>query len=157
MKKKRTYNVRLVKRHRSYTLYAIAALYDLHINAVRRWGLPCIDGEKPQRVHGSDLIAFLDARQRARKNPCKKVTEIYCFPCRKQQSIWENAVDLIILNPKQLNITGLCNECGTSMFKMGSIQKLEEYQKIFHVQTVQGEHLIQRSDNPVMCDLKEGG
>lgn len=156
MKKKRTYNTRLIKRHRSHTVQEIAALYDLHPNAVHRWikaGLRCIDNQKPLRVHGDDLIAFLKTKQTTRKRPCN-VTEAYCCKCRKAQPFWENAVDLLIRNPKQLTITGLCAVCSTKTFKGGSIRKLSEYQKTFHVQTIQGQHLIARDDPPVKCEIE---
>ncbi len=156
MKKKRTYNTRLIKRSRSYTLQEIAELYDLHINAVYRWvkgGLLCIDMQKPQRVHGSDLIDFLTARQSKRKQICKP-TEMYCCSCRKPQPIWENTVDLIVSNSKQLNMTGLCAVCATTMFKGGSVKKLSEYYETLNVQTVQGEHLLACSNPPVKCNLE---
>ncbi len=156
MKKKRTYNTRLIKRNRSYTVQGIAGLFQLHENAVRRWfghGLSCIDDQKPQRVHGDALAAFLNAKQSKRRKPCE-ILEMYCCKCRQPRLIWENAVDLIIFNPKQMNITGLCAECSTPMFKAGSIKKLPEYHKTFHVQTVQGQHLIACSNPPVNCDLK---
>ena len=157
MKKKRTYNTRLIKRNRSYTVQGIAVLFQLHENAVRRWvghGLACIDDQKPQRVRGDMLAAFLNAQQSKRKQPCGAL-EMYCCKCRKPRPIWENTVDLIILNPKQMNITGLCGECGTPMFKAGSIKKLSEYHKTFNVQTVQGQHLIASSNPPVNCDLEK--
>ena len=139
MKKKRTYNTRLIKCGRSYTIQGIAKLYQIHSNAVDRWidaGLECIDSVKPKRIHGSDLKTFLDDRQTKRKKPCK-IHEAFCCKCRKPQAIWENVIDLIIRNQKQLTITGLCAVCSTSMYKGGSIKKLPEYHKLFNVQTVQ--------------------
>lgn len=134
----------------------IADLYGVHSNAVHRWlkaGLRAIDGQKPHRIHGSDLATFLSERQTKRKQPCA-MTEIYCCKCRKPQPIWENAVDLIIRNANQLNISGLCAVCSTAMFKGGSIKMLHEYPKIFNVQTVLGEHLIARSNTPVKCEIE---
>lgn len=154
MKKKRTYNTRLIKSTRSYTVQAIADLYDLHPNAVDRWfkaGLPRIDEKKPQRAHGTELIAFLKAKQSSRKRPCQP-NELYCCKCRKSQPAWENTVDLIILNPKRLNITGLCAVCNRPAFRGGAVKKIPEYQKTFNVQTVQGGHLVTCSNPSVMCE-----
>lgn len=74
LRKKRRYNTRRIKCSRNYTLQEIACLFDVHINAVRRWiteGLPCIDTQKPFLVHGSELVAFHNARQVKRKHACK--------------------------------------------------------------------------------------
>jgi hypothetical protein len=156
VKKKRTYNTRLIKRSRSYLLQEIADLYKLHLNAIHGWvkaGLLCIDTQKPRRVHGNDLATFLNARQSTRKRVCQP-TEIYCCKCRKPQPVWENAVDFIIRNTKQLNITGLCAVCHARTFRGGSVKKMPEYQKIFNMQTIQGEHLIACDNPPVNCELE---
>ena len=156
MKKKRTYNTRLIRSGRSYTIQGIAELFDVHINAVDRWveaGLVCIDDKKPRRVHGSALVDFLKARQSDRKKACNP-HEIYCCKCRKTQAVWENAIDLIIRNAKQLNIAGLCAVCGAKTFKAGSLKSLSEYQKLFRVQTVQGEHIRACDNPPVMCGIE---
>ncbi len=155
-RKKRTYNTRLIKCELSYTVQEIAERLSVHVNAVHRWtkvGLSCIDGLKPQMVHGSELIAFLKLRQSKRKYTCKE-TELYCCKCRKPQPAWEGQADLIIRNRKQLNIHALCAVCTTPMNKVGSIKKLEEYAKTFSVQTIQGEHLIEREYPPVKCEIE---
>lgn len=66
-RKSRTYNLRLIRRDYSYMIQEIAELFSLHPNAVRRWvknGLRTIDSHRPQLIHGTDLIEYLDRRQR---------------------------------------------------------------------------------------------
>lgn len=155
--KKRTYNTRRIKRDYSYELAEIAELFDLHISSIRNWikaGLPLIDNGRPQLVHGSDLIAFLNVRQKKRKRPCKPF-EGYCLKCRAPRAFWKSAVDVIIKTPARLQITGLCAECNTAIFKAGSVKKIPEYAKTFDIQTVQGRRIIERSHPTLMCHFKE--
>jgi hypothetical protein len=154
-RKKRTYNVRLIKCHISYTLQEIADLYGTHINTVRQWireGLKVIDNCKPFYVHSSDLITFLKARQSSRKQKCN-FNEFYCCKCHVPRKAWENAVDLVPINEKTLLIEGLCEVCATPLRRLGTTAKVEEYKRTFHVLMQHEEHIIDRNDSRVNCHL----
>lgn len=152
MKKKRTYNTRLIKRNRSYTVQDVATLFQISTNAVLRWGLTFMEGKKPQRIHGGELINHLNAKQSNRRHTCK-ANELYCCKCRRPQTVWENAAELIIRTPKQLNITGLCAICNTPAYRGGSVKKIHEYQKVFNVMTVREVHIVACVSPSVKCEL----
>lgn len=156
--KRRTYNPRLVRQHHSYTAQEVADRFGLHKNAVLNWvkqGLRTIDGKRPLLIHGSDLIAFLDRRQKQRKRPCKP-DEFYCCKCRQPQPVWERVLDLTQLKPAQWLARGLCAMCGTRMQRIYRGQNLPEMQSRFVVQTVNGEHISQSFNPLVMRDLTQG-
>jgi hypothetical protein len=154
--KKRTYNTRRIKRNCSYYLEEIADLFDLHKTSVRNWvksGLPLIDNVRPHLIHGSALIAFLKERQSKRKQRCE-LHEFFCFKCRAPRPLWEGLVDIKITSKMVLQLSGVCSTCSTQVFKAGSVVKIPEYAKTFDVQTVQGQHIIERSHPTLMCHFE---
>jgi hypothetical protein len=156
-KKKRTYNTRLIKCARSYTVQEISELFGTHKNTVRNWikeGLPTIDGQKPFLVHGSDLIAFLNERQAKRKHKCK-ADEFFCFKCRIQRKAKSGSVTFITRNKTKLNIRAQCAVCATPVFRAGSVQKRANYERIFETETLAQERLIDTTTPTLNCYLKE--
>jgi hypothetical protein len=128
LRRRYTYNVRLVRRDLSHTIQEIAELFSLHPNAVRRWvkaGLRTIDDRRPQLIHGSDLVEFLDKRQRGRKRRCAP-DELYCCKCREPRRPRQGSVIVDRLNARQLMIRGNCELCGTRMNRGGSLARLPE-------------------------------
>jgi hypothetical protein len=156
---KRTYNVRLIKRDYPYLLSEIADLFGLHRNAVRRWikaGLPTIDNGRPQLVHGSEAIDFLCAWQTRRKRKCA-ADEFYCFRCRCTRRPLLKRVEIEIRGGRKLNLSGLCETCGTRMNRAGSVEKIEKYRQIFAIQTPSEGRITGCSGAPVMCHLHKDG
>lgn len=156
-RRRRRYNTRLIKGSYSYTLQEIAELYDIHVNAVRRWlkhGLPTIDHRRPFLVHGGELIDFLEARQSQRKHRCAP-NEFYCCRCRKPQRPLLNAVEIKIENQKQVTLSAKCARCGAAMNRIGSIQKLAEYSSTFAIQTIEQRRIRESSEPSVMCQMDE--
>lgn len=139
-RKKRHYNTRRIKQHTSYYVDEVAALFDVHQNTVLRWikeGLLTFTVNGRIMIHWKTLTTFLDEKQQSRKHPCQP-NEFYCCKCRKPSMAWENAVDILIRNAKQLTITGLCTTCNTKIVKAGSLSKLHDYQRIFTVMSMVG-------------------
>lgn len=133
--KRRTYNTRRIKRDFAYFISEVADLFGLHRNAVRQWlksGLPAIDGHRPTLIHGGDLIIFLHTRQTARKQKCKP-DQFYCCRCRCPRHALHNRVEIETRNQQKLNLSAVCNECGASMNRAGSVKKIEEYREAFIV------------------------
>ena len=144
MKKKRTYNTGRIKRDFSYSVQEASDLFKTHKNTVRQWireGLPIIDTGKPYLIHGTDLFAFLKNRQKARKQTCQP-HQLYCVKCRRPQSAWGNLADLTIKNEKLANLSALCGVCETPMNRIISRQKTANIGKIFIIQTLQEEHIL---------------
>lgn len=140
MKKRRTYNPRLIRLGLSYSVQEVAELYGLHKNAVLRWikdGLPVIDRRKPYLIHGGELASYLKKKQTGRRHKCNP-DEFFCFKCRAPRKAWENVADITIKNESKLAISGLCAACYTPVHRMGVVKKLPEYRKIFSIQTIQG-------------------
>lgn len=152
-----TYNVRLVRRELSYTIQEIAELFSLHPNAVRRWlkaGLRTIDRHRPQLVHGSDLIDFLHARQRARKRRCAP-DEMYCCRCRAPRRTRAGLVIVDRLNATQLMLRGECELCGTRMNRGCSSARLRDCVRAFTI-TAAPPRLGETDEPVVPCDLRQG-
>jgi hypothetical protein len=155
-RKKRSYNVRLVKRL-SYTIREIAELFEVHPQAARRWtrnGLRTIDERKPFLVHGGDLIAFLNERQSGRKHRCQP-NQFFCCRCRSPRRSRDDRVTIHIRNTKQLNISGRCEECGARLNRAGSVGRLNDYRKTFVVQTTADRRIREDAGGGVMCHLDE--
>jgi hypothetical protein len=71
---KRVPNPRRAKIHRSYSLDEAAKLFGCHRNTVRNWqkqGLKAVDGKRPVVFEGLTLVAFPEARRRARRRGLK--------------------------------------------------------------------------------------
>ena len=137
-KKRRSYNVRLIRRDLSYTVQEIGELLGVHPQAVRRWlraGLTTIDSRKPFLVHRSELIEFLRNRKSARKRPCRK-DQFFCCRCRAPRRPQQNRVEITIRNSRQLSLAALCENCGARMNRLGTADRLPEYRKTFLVETM---------------------
>jgi len=155
--KKRTYNTRLIKRDYSYFVGEIAELFDVHPNAIRRWikaGLTTLDERRPILIHGGDLIAFLDARQVKRKQKCA-ANELYCLRCRRPRRPRLGRVELEIRNERQLNLSGVCEVCGSRIYRADSVARLGELGKAFSIERPGQGRITGCSDPTLMCHLSE--
>ncbi len=155
--KKRTYNTRLIKRDYAYFVDEIVDLFDLHPNAVRRWiknGLPIIDQSRPFLIHGRDLIAFLDARQAKRKQPCAS-HELYCLRCRRPRSPRLGSLEIEVRSETRLDLSATCEKCGTRIHRAGSVARLAEYRKAFSIERPGERRITGCSDPSLMCHLSQ--
>lgn len=156
-RKRRTYNLRLIRRDHSSTVHEIAELFSVHPNAVRHWvkdGLRTIDGHRPQLIHGTDLIAYLDRRQRTRKRRCAS-NEMYCFTCREPRHPADGRVAVLQLSLTRAIVQGSCEICGTRMNRASSVRRLAELVEAF-ASTTASARISGRSDPIVMCNLEVG-
>jgi excisionase family DNA binding protein len=115
----RRYDIRRVKIHRSYSLSEAAKLLVVTKHTIRRWtddGLPLIERKRPWLVHGSDLRAYLKARQ-PRKQPCR-AGQIYCVRCRAPKRPAFDEVDFISKTPTTGLLAGLCPTCASMIYRV---------------------------------------
>ena len=156
-RKSRTYNLRLIRRDHSCTVQEIAELFSVHPNAVRRWvkdGLGTIDNHRPQLIHGTDLIEYLQRRQRGRKRRCAP-DQMYCFTCRVPRRPAGGRVAVVQLSPARWMVQGPCELCGTSMNRASSARRLAELERTFTV-TIASLRLDGTSAPIGMCELAQG-
>jgi len=154
---RRRYNTRLIRRDCCYCVQEIAELFGLHRNAIRRWlgdGLARIDELRPVLVHGTDLIAYLDNRQSARKRGCRP-DEFYCCRCRAPRRARGGEVEALIRNARQLLIAATCELCGARMNRAGTVSRLSEYRATYSALTLRDRRLTGCADTNGMCHLKE--
>jgi hypothetical protein len=142
------------QRTRSF-LFGAAELFRVHPNAVRRWvkgGLRTIDSHRPQLIHGTDLIEYLDRRQRGRKRRCAP-DQMFCFTCREPRRPAGGCVALVQLSPRWM-VQGPCQICGTQMNRASSARRFAELERTFTV-TIASPRLSGLADPVVMCDLEK--
>ena len=115
----RSLNPYRVKRNRSYTATELSVLLGCHKNTIRllrREGLAPIDQSRPMLFHGGVVRKFLAKRNADRKRPCPPGT-FFCFGCGQPRRPALNMVDFVELTPESGNLRGLCEECGTLMYR----------------------------------------
>ena len=157
MATKRTYNTRLIKATWPYTVEEIAALFDLHKNAVLRWlkeGLQANTESRPYLVRGNELTRFLDNRQQSKKQKCAP-TEFFCFKCRAPRNAYEGIADLKAESSRTFRVKVICAACSTAMSKIQSIKNLSKIESCFHVQQREGWHLIEGFNPSVNSDMRQ--
>ena len=155
---KKTFNINLIKQDYSYSVNEIAEFFDITKQTVCLWqkeGLKSNDNKKPYLFYGRILREFIKNRQEKRKTKHKEENQTRCCKCKKSVKNWENVVDVVILNEKILNITGLCEVCGTKTNKFGAVKNLEKIQNIFNVQVIHNKHLIGFADSSGIINFKE--
>ena len=145
IKKRRTYNPRLVKANISHSVQDIAELFGLHKNAVLRWirddGLPLVDKGKPYLVYGQNLIDFLTARQNSRRKKCQP-DEFYCLPCRAPRHPVIGSITHRHLTSTKIQIQAICATCGRNLKRISNIMQLANFQKIYAQPKQRSEHLM---------------
>ncbi len=157
-KKKRVFNTTLIKGTLSYTTMEAATRLDVHKRTIEEWykaGLDRIDDHKPFLIHGSDLIAFIEERQGARKQVCKP-DQLYCVKCRMPRESRDHCVDIRFLSAKRLMIYGCCACCHSPTHKLASAKTLAELQQVFTVLEVRGKNLPGSAQAIVSTDIKKG-
>lgn len=155
-RKKRTYNTRLLKATWPYTVQEIAALFHIHKGAVLRWIKEGLHADKiggEYLIRGNELARFLSERQQKKRRKCA-INEFFCFKCRTPRRAYMGIADVVIISPERFLLKGLCVECGTSINKAQGAGKLQKIQECFHVQKIEGRHIIERSEGIVNSDLE---
>ncbi|MGB0906780.1 MAG: helix-turn-helix domain-containing protein [Maricaulaceae bacterium] len=124
---KRTYDPRKVKRHRSYTVQDLAALYEVGPNTVRQWikkqGLPVIEGSYPTLMHWAEIRRWIIDWQSARKWTCA-ANEMSCLRCQAPRKVKAGTFRVTESNKELLMMHGDCETCGRAMNRATSRAKL---------------------------------
>lgn len=150
-------NYRRLKIHRNYTVKDIARLFGIHKNTVWQWikaGLPTIDDRRPKLVLGCQLIDFLRARRARRKRPCQP-GEIYCVRCHVPKFPAGGMAEYRPINEKIGNLTGICPDCNSMMYRCASLAKLGEIREEMDITFPQAlRHIGEISQPCVNSDLR---
>jgi hypothetical protein len=144
-KRKRTYNLNLIKRNMTYEVHELAKLYGISRATVWQWkkaGLEPIENGRPFLFHASDIFAFLCSRQSRRRITCQ-LDEMYCFKCRAPRFAWGGMADLYDKTSSIGKLSALCSICETPMHRNISMKKLPEFMNAL---------LIQRQGEPRISD-----
>ena len=155
---KRHPNPRLAKIHRNYTVEEIANLFGIHRNTVREWikrGLPTSDQKRPFLILGRDLVAFLQARRKKNKRPCKP-GEIYCVRCRAPKAPAGDMADYQTVTETLGNLVAICPDCGSIINRRVSLAKLEQIRGQLDITMPQALRHIRESRPSVNSDLRQG-
>lgn len=115
----RRINPNMVKLNRSYEIGELARRTLVHKNTIRNWikgGLEPIDGRRPVLLAGSAVREFLKLRNAKQQSRCAP-GEFYCFGCRAPRKPSAHSLECHSLGPKSGNLRGLCESCGTAMFR----------------------------------------
>ena len=144
--RKRNYNTRLIKATWLYSVQEIAKLFDVHKNAVLRWIKEGLHADRVTReylIRGDALVRFLNVRQQKKKHNCA-ADEFFCFKCRTPRRAYLDIADVVIISPNRFILKGLCAVCSTPVNKVQGIKNLQKIQTLFHIQQIEGQHIIER-------------
>ena len=121
MKRGRQPDPRRASIHRNYSIADAAKLFGVHRNTVNAWvtaGLRTFLAGRMRLILGEDLRAFLQARQRRRRQALRP-GEMRCLPCRRSRSPDPALVDWASRNvgDEGGNLRALCPSCGCLMHR----------------------------------------
>lgn len=146
-------NTRRIKAKHSYFIDPLSKLLGVHSNTVHEWikaGLQRIDNAYPYLIHGEDLIAFLNERQR-KKKVSLAIDEFYCCTCHAPRKAWEGLADFEIRTSKTGNLKAICECCGKRLCKLVSNKTRAEIEKILTLHEVA---LVQPTNNSTNHETK---
>lgn len=120
-RKKRTYSLHLIRHDYSYTVEQVADLFSIDVATVRRWlsceGLLRIPKTRPYLIHSSELSAYIQNKQMARKHSCRE-GQLYCMKCRSPQCPKLNSGRVTELPNGTYRFAAKCQTCNSSMNKV---------------------------------------
>lgn len=134
MKRKRTYNARLIRARLTYTISEIATLFGLHIRTVQRWykqGLIPVEVDtKPLLFTGNEIKRFLEHKRRSGKIELKD-GEFYCPKCRQARSSAPRSIGIIDTKRRigrddySVHIKGICQICSCKLTRFSTRSRLK--------------------------------
>lgn len=152
-------NPRLAKLHRSFSVFELADLLNVHRNTVRQWireGLPVLDGAKPTLIMGGEFQTWWGKRTKARKRPCKP-GQMYCFKCREPKAPALGMVEFAATNTAAGNLKALCETCGTMMHRRTRLADLAAKMPGLDVRHTEAPSSIAEPSHPSPnCDNPKG-
>jgi len=120
------FNPQIISRHLSYTLPEIAAKLGVSHKTIFRWideGLVTVPGKKkPILIHGTELKAFINARNSKKKVTMKR-HEFYCFRCKVPRRAKRGTI-----SQSGGEKRGECVVCNGKMSR-----KIKPYRKDYHI------------------------
>ncbi len=127
-------NGRGVKAHRIYTVAEDARACGVAERTVRQWLRQGLEhtGGRPTLIRGCDLKAFLDTRNKSRKQPLGP-TEFYCLPCQRPQPAGENMAEYVSTDDTSGTLKALCPACATVMNRKVSKAELPRFKAVMEV------------------------
>jgi hypothetical protein len=121
-------NHRLVKIHRTYTVFEVAHLFGVHRNTVREWirrGLPTCDQHRRTLIVGRALAEYLKKRREQRRTRCG-ADEMYCMRCRQARRPVENAANYVPRTSMLGTLVGACPACAAVMHRTVNLAKFAD-------------------------------
>jgi excisionase family DNA binding protein len=152
--KRRRYAPNRIKTGISYDVAEVAKLLGVHRNTVRQWlreGLKTIDDRRPLLIHGAALKAFLEERQRARKQVCG-LGEFFCFKCRAPRAPYGGMADVAEHTTKIAKLTAICSVCETEMHRTIRRADLGKLALVLNLKSMASERLKDRPEANANCD-----
>ena len=135
VKKKRKYNLRLIRSRRTYTISELAKLLGVHTRTVQTWhkqGLKPINPDEGRYLFmGSSIRDFLGERQKSRKFTLVE-DEFYCPRCRKPMKSVHNKIKILISKKRigkddiQTTIKGICIKCGCKVNRFSTLNNIKK-------------------------------
>ena len=128
------YNIHKIQTRRSYNITEMAFLLGTDRKTCSRWikneGLRVIEESVSPLVIGADLKDFI-IKRKAKKKTHLEENEFFCFKCHKAVKAKTESEKIIKTgkrigkeNREQLQKTGICEICGTEIYKyLGVCQK----------------------------------
>jgi excisionase family DNA binding protein len=159
MAKKRTYSVKRVRRNYTYDINQIAEKFDITRDTVFRWirdeGLRRIQSGRKYRVHGSDLIAFIEKRNAKHKKPCK-AHEIYCTKCKLPRTSQKSSIKFKKKPNKTIHVSGKCVCCNTRINKFVKAKEWSKNHPLYPAPKVSTKTHSGAQDSHLECQHKKG-
>ncbi len=121
-------NPRRAKTHRSYTIAEAAQLFEVHRNTVRNWtraGLETVKTRGGVLILGDELRRFLISQSAKRRMICPPGSML-CLKCREPRRPPPELVEVLHRAPGNVNLRGICPDCGTLMHRRASLARLGE-------------------------------
>jgi hypothetical protein len=146
MGKKRKIDARRIKLHRSYTLVEAALRLGVHKRTIENWidkGLPCIAERRPYLILGFELRSFLEKRRSSRRQKCAS-GQLYCLKCRMPRNPAGWMLDYLPITLVSGNLQGICETCGSLIFRRVSLNKIRDVTAQCDVAFPQGQQRLTR-------------
>lgn len=142
-------NRRAIKLNYSYTSEEAARILGVSKGTVLRWlknGLPHLADQRPYLILGADLRDFL-AKRKKPKQRCE-LHQCFCFRCQEPKAAAAGMIDYIPRNALSGQISAICSDCGTMMFKNFSAAKLPQLKRLAEVSFPQGQPCLSDTGKP---------
>jgi hypothetical protein len=149
-----------VKRHRTYTVEEVVALFGVHHNTVRNWlkkGLTTIDQGHPALIHGAVLVDYLRHKRTRNKQTCPP-GHLFCVRCKAPQVPVGKAAAYLPFSTTQGRLVGPCPDCGHEMSRRSSLATLPPMAEMLRITMLKAEDHMSEIASPIEnCDFEQEG